>query len=124
MLASKWVVLTVVCVLALTMLAVAGSMPGVADVQKISFDAPIRIGDNLLPQGSYEVRHVMEGENHIMVFRDLNRKKAPEVRTKCTLVALGQKADQTQKVYTLNTKNEQVLQALIFRGDTAKHVFE
>jgi hypothetical protein len=120
---SKWAVVTVVCVVVLGGIALAGTMPGVADVQRISFTDPIRIGTTLVPQGNYEVRHVMEGENHIMVFKALDQKKVPEVRIKCTLVPLAEKAKETQKIYTVNAAKEEVLQELVFRGDTAKHVF-
>jgi hypothetical protein len=122
--ASKWLIAVAVCAMTLAATAMASAMPGVADLQKISFDSPIRIGATLVPAGNYEVRHVMEGEDHIMVFHDMNRKKAPEVRIKCTLVPLGQKADETQKIYSINAAKEQVLQELVFRGDTAKHVFQ
>ena len=120
---SKWAVVTVVCVVVLGGIALAGTMPGVADVQRISFTDPIRIGTTLVPQGNYEVRHVMEGENHIMVFKALDQKKVPEVRIKCTLVPLAEKAKETQKIYTVNAAKEEVLQELVFRGDSAKHVF-
>jgi hypothetical protein len=120
---SKWLVATVMCVVVLAGIALAGSMPGVADVQRISFTDPIRIGSTLVPQGNYEVRHVMEGENHIMVFKALDQKKVPEVRVKCTLVPLAEKAKETEKIYTVNAAKEEVLQELVFRGDTAKHVF-
>ena len=120
---SKWAVVTVVCVVVLAGIALAGTMPGVADVQRISFTDPIRIGTTLVPQGNYEVRHVMEGENHIMVFKALDQKKVPEVRIKCTLVPLAEKAKETQKIYTVNAAKEEVLQELVFRGDSAKHVF-
>ncbi len=121
--ASKWLMVTAVCVVVLGAVAIAGSMPGVADVQRISFTDPIRIGATLVPQGNYEVRHVMDGQDHIMVFKALDKKSVPEVRIKCTLVPLAQKADQTQKIYTINAAKEEVLQELVFRGDTAKHVF-
>lgn len=121
---SKWLLVMAVCVVGLTVMAVGSAMPGVADVQKISFDSPIRIGGTLVPAGNYEVRHVMEGETHIMVFHDVNRKKAPEVRVKCTLVPLAQKADLTQKIYVVNAAKEEVLQELVFQGDTAKHVLQ
>jgi hypothetical protein len=122
--ASKQLVIMTVCVLVVAGMALAGNMPGVADVQKINFLSPIRIGTTLVRQGNYEVRHVMEGQDHIMVFRALDQKKVPEVRIKCTLVPLAEKAKETQKIYTVNTAKEEVLQELIFRGDTAKHVFQ
>jgi len=120
---SRWMAVAVVCVVVLAGIALAGSMPGVADVQRISFTSPIWVGTTLLPKGDYKVRHVMEGENHIMVFRALDQKGAPEVRIKCTLVPLTQKATQTQKIHTTNAAKEEVLQELIFSGDKAKHVF-
>jgi hypothetical protein len=42
---------------------------------------------------------------------------------KCQLVPLQEKAPQTEVLYGHDEKNEDVLQELIFRGDTAKHVF-
>jgi hypothetical protein len=96
---------------------------GIRDVSRITFAVPMRVGTALLPAGDYTVRHTMEGQEHIMVFQSV-RGKGPEVKVKCTLVPLGQKADQTQTIYTLNAANERVLQELIIRGDTAKHVFQ
>ena len=122
--ASKWLMVMAVCAMGLAATAMASAMPGVADVQKVSFDSPIRIGGTLVPAGDDEVRHVMEGENHIRVFYDISRKNSREVRVKCTLVSLGQKADQTQKIYVVNAASEQVPEELIFRGDMAKHVLQ
>jgi len=117
-------VLAVVGVLALGVLATAeNNKYGVADVAKINFTGPVRIGDAQLPAGDYEVRHTMEGENHIMVFHQLNVTRAAEARVKCTLVPLSQKATRTATTYTMNASNEQVVQEIVFRGDTAKHVF-
>lgn len=104
--------------------AVAGQNPlGVADTYRVTFVEKIRIADQVLPQGNYEIRHVMEGQDHIMVFRQLGVRKPVEVRAKCTLVQLSEKAKDTQKIYIQNAANEWVLQELIFKGDTAKHVF-
>lgn len=118
---------TLVCALALVSLLVCGAQAeeknlGIRDVTRITFATPIRVGTALLPAGDYLVRHTMEGQEHIMVFQAV-RGKTPEVKVKCTLVPLEQKADQTQTIYTLNAANERVLQALIVQGDRAKHVF-
>ena len=96
---------------------------GVSDVRKVTLSAPTRVGDVLLPQGDYEVRHMMEAENHIMVFQQLRAYKPAQARVKCNLVALKEKADQTQVIYELNGANERVLRTLRFRGDLAEHVF-
>jgi hypothetical protein len=115
--------LAVAVVLAVTLASAGQNKSGVADLQKITFLDPIRVGDTLLPQGNYEVRHVMEGENHIMMFKQLGVNKPAVARVQCTLVQLKAKADQTQKIYVLSANNERVLRELIFRGDLSKHVF-
>lgn len=96
---------------------------GVSDVRKVSFGAAMRVGDVLLPPGDYEVRHVMEAENHIMVFKKMDASKATEARVKCNLVTLKQKAERDEVIYQINAANERVLQTLRFRGDLAEHVF-
>jgi len=101
----------------------AENQMGIRDNYKVSFSEKVRVADTLLPKGSYEIRHVMEGSDHIMVFRQLGTKKPVEVRAKCTLVPLSEKASGDQKIYLLNAANERVLHELVFKGDHAKHVF-
>jgi hypothetical protein len=96
---------------------------GVSDTQKVTFNEPIKVGDVLLPKGEYNVQHTMEGENHVMVFTQITRGTAASTRVKCQLVPLPEKAQQTQVLYGHDQKDGHVLQELIFRGDTAKHVF-
>ena len=116
--------MVVLCLLGLSVMLNAGQNKfGVADTRQISFTDPIRIGGTLVPKGSYTVLHTMQGEEHIMVFTQEKGRNPVEVKVKCTLVPLGAKADQTQAVWVLNAANERVLRELIFRGDTAKHVF-
>ena len=111
------------CVVAFASMAIAGpDSMGIRDVRNVNFVAPIRVGTSVLPAGEYVVRHTMEGQEHIMVFQ-AKQGKTPEVKVKCTLVPLGQKAVHDQTIYLLNATNERVLQELVFRGDTSKHVF-
>lgn len=107
----------------LSAFAVAGQEMGIADLYKVTFSEKVRVADTLLPAGNYEIRHVMEGSNHIMVFRQVGVKKPVEVRAKCTLVPLDEKAAENQKYYVLNDANERVLHELVFKGDKAKHMF-
>ena len=107
----------------LTLVATAGKNNlGFTDLAQVTFATPVRVGATLLPAGVYTVRHTMEGADHVMVFQPA-RSKGSEVKAKCTLVQLGKKADQTRTVYEVNASNERVLRELVFRGDTAKHVF-
>ena len=107
--------------LALSFVALASENNfGIRDVSKITFNEPIRIGTALLPAGDYVVRHSMEGEDHIMAFERARSKDVFKV--KCNLVPLAKKAERNETVYEV-TGNERVLHELVFRGDTAKHVF-
>lgn len=116
-------ILVLLCVFVLGAVAAAENQMGIADQYRVNFSEKVRVADTLLPKGDYEIRHVMEGSDHIMVFRQLGSKKPVEVRAKCTLVPLGAKANKDEKVYTLNAANERVLHELVFKGDRAKHVF-
>jgi len=121
---SKIAILVVLSVVGLTGLAVAGQNKfGVADNRSLTLTAPTRVGDVLLPQGVYQVVHTMEGEEHVMVFKQANKREPVEVRVKCKLAPLGQKATRDEQGYSLNAANERVLHRLIFRGDSAEHVF-
>lgn len=113
-----------ICVFGLTLLASAGQNKfGIADNRTITFADPTRVGDVLLPTGDYQVKHTMDGQNHIMVFRQLHTGKPAEARVKCQLVDLKSKAKHTEQIYVLNAANERVLHILVFEGDTAQHVF-
>ena len=111
------------CLLWFSICAVGQNSMGVADRYWISFSEQVMVADKLLPSGSYEIRHVMEGPDHMMVFRQVGVKNPIEVHAKCTLVALSAKAEQSRKIFELNAANERVLKELTFKGDTAKHVF-
>jgi hypothetical protein len=94
---------------------------GIKEVNHVKFDNPVRIGTESLPAGEYTVRHTMQGEEHIMVFQ--RRFSNQEFKVKCNLVPLERKADQSQTVYQI-AGNDRIVQELVFRGDTAKHVFQ
>jgi hypothetical protein len=108
--------------LVLTLMAMAADKNlGISDVRHVRFQDPVRIGNNLLKAGEYEVRHTMQGEEHIMVFTSQPGKE--QVKVKCNLVPLAQKADRTATTYEMNAANEKVVREMVFRGDSAKHVF-
>lgn len=77
-----------------------------------------KIGTQVLTAGEYKVTHVMEGAEHIMVFKQGKQ----EYRVKCNLEPLSAKADATQVWYEPDANGARVLQAIVFRGDTVRHV--
>jgi hypothetical protein len=120
----KFVAVIAMCVLVLGLVASASQNKfGVADSRNINFSAPTRVGGVLLPKGDYTVRHTMEGENHIMVFKQVKTNKPTEAKVKCQLVPLAQKALRDEQTFTFNAAKERVLHTLIFKGDSAQHVF-
>jgi|SRR5208282_1857047 len=116
-------VIALMCVMVLGLVSVAENQMGIRDTYKVSFSEQVRVADTVLPQGEYQIRHLMEGSDHIMVFRQLGSKNPVEVRAKCTLVKLAAKALRDEKIYTVNSKNERVLYELVFKGDLASHQF-
>jgi hypothetical protein len=116
------VLVLIVLTLSGTLLA-AGNQYGVADRREISLDHPAWVGGVLLPSGTYEVRHSMEGEDHIMLFRQMNVKRPAEVRVKCTLTAVTKPIERTEIGFRQTTSKEFVLNRLAFKGDRAEHRF-
>src|SRR3954451_16288962 len=99
----KLITVIAVCVLGTSLILSAGQNKfGVMDTRQVTFDNPMRVGEVLLPSGQYQVLHTMDGENHIMIFKQLRTKNPTEAKVKCTLVPLAKKAPQTQKTYLLN----------------------
>jgi len=116
-------VLAVIVILGATTLLVAkDNSMGVANSRDITFSAPTVVAGTLLPTGEYKVLHEMQGSTHYMIFKQINGKA--EVKAKCNLVPLTEKAKTTEQRYTENAKNERVLVEMTFRGDNAKHVLE
>ena len=122
---SKRIVATVVAALMMTlcvsvMLTATDNPMGVAPKQTLTLYEPTVIGETLVPAGTYTVTHEMQGQTHIMIFKQVGGKT--EVKTTCTLVPLNAKAQRTEQRYAENAKNQKVLVEMSFRGDTAKHV--
>jgi hypothetical protein len=123
--ATKIAAVLAILVFCFSTLALAGHNKfGVSDSQRIVFSKAVRVGDTVLPKGEYKVEHTMQGEEHIMVFTQMNASKPATTKAKCQLVTLPKKAEQTAFTYQSKGSEAAVLQELIFKGDTAKHVFE
>ena len=120
---SKVLMLAMVGVMALAVVAQAGNSKfGVGDVRTVTFSDEFRIGEALLPSGDYEIRHVMDGKDHVMVFHKLSG-KAVAVRVKCSLKPLTEKAVQSQQVFGVKAANERGLVSLVFRGESTQARF-
>lgn len=102
------------------MVAATDNMAGVKTKQDITLSQPTVVGGTLLPAGEYKINHEMQGTEHIMIFKQVGGKA--EVKAKCNLVPLNEKARTTEQRFSENAKNERVLVEMQFQGDTSKHV--
>jgi len=97
---------------------------GVADQRQLTLFRQAKIGDTLVRAGDYKVLHLMEGDEHVMLFKQLGvpAKKAVVVKVKCTLKPLPEIARTNEQRYQLED-GVQVLVMLQFKGDKAQHIF-
>ena len=86
----------------------------------IKFSSPIQVGTTLLPAGDYKVQHLMEGENHIMVFKSSANKEV--ARVNCKMVELPKKADESSRIFA-EEDGRRVLRGITFRGEKYRHEF-
>lgn len=114
------VTLAVVTIFACTAMLAKDNPMGIADKQTVSFTTPTIVAATLLPAGTYNITHEMNGQTHVMIFKQVNGKA--EARANCNLVPLKTKAQRTEQRFTVNAKNERVLQEMTFTGDKATHV--
>jgi hypothetical protein len=95
---------------------------GIAAKQTITFSAPTVVAGELLPAGNYNVTHEMQGQTHIMIFKQIGG--TVEAKAKCTLMPLNAKATHSEQHFKENAKNQRVLVEMTFYGDRATHVLE
>jgi hypothetical protein len=109
-------VLLITCV---GLAAMVWAQEGFKRTRTVDLTNQAKVGSQVLPAGQYKVSHTMEGAEHVMLFQ----KGDQQYRVKCNMEPLTQKARATQYFYEHAT-GERVLQAIEFRGDTVRHVFE
>ena len=91
---------------------------GFKGTRTVSLSEQTKIGAQMLLAGEYKLTHSMEGTEHIMVFKQGKQ----EYRVKCNMEPLNAKAGETQFWYENDASGQRVLQAIVFKGDTVRHV--
>jgi hypothetical protein len=114
------VVLAVITIFACTTMLAKDNPMGIADKQTVNFTAPTIVAGTLLPAGTYDVSHEMNGQTHVMIFKQVNGKAT--AKANCNLVPLKAKAQRSEQRFTTDAKNERVLQEMTFQGDKATHI--
>ncbi len=89
---------------------------------EVNFKSDTRVGDALLPAGAYQFQHIVEGDDHVAVFKKAGTGKGV-ARVKCMIEPLGEKAKQTTIYSAKNAAGENVIQQILVGGENVKHVF-
>jgi|CXWL01.1.fsa_nt_gi hypothetical protein len=96
---------------------------------EIVFDSSVRVGDQLLKEGTYQIQHVMNGEDHIIVFRKMSRDSLSQLitgkeiaRVKCRVEPLGEKAKHSGIRFGTNAAGEKTVEDVHMRGESVKHL--
>jgi hypothetical protein len=117
---STFVILIAVVLILVGSLAAKDNPMGIAAKQTVTFTQPTLVGGTLLPAGDYNITHEMQGQTHIMIFKQIGG--TAETKATCTLVPLTAKATHSEQQFKQNAKNERVLISMTFAGDKATHM--
>ncbi len=109
---------TLLTVLGLS-LFVGAQEPGFPGSREVILSQNALVGSQVLPAGTYQVTHMMEGAEHVLVFMQ-NQK---QFRVRCRLEPLLEKARITLYWYDQSVRSQPVLQWIEFRGDVIRYVF-
>lgn len=120
-------------ILGLPALAQHEDMVRIGKKQVIPFDTPVRVGDTLLKPGDYQIQHVMEGQDHVIVFTKMShaapgnnppsRPTKEVTRVKCRVEPLGEKAKHGGMRFGTNAAGEKTVEEVHIQGENVKHVF-
>jgi hypothetical protein len=108
-----------VAVVAFSLLLLAEQNFGLNRTKSITFRENVTIASQVLPAGDYKVTHLMEGDNHIMLFKTARK----QFRIGCSIVPLPSKSRDTQLLYEQQGE-ARVLTGMTFKGDSFQHRFE
>jgi hypothetical protein len=90
------VAFVIVAVLVLTGTLFAGSNKYGVARRQIALSQAAWVGDVLVPAGNSEVRHRMDGTEHVMLFHQMNSRHPEEARVKCSLMSVARPIEQTR----------------------------
>ena len=116
---AKTLVFVLLVTIAAGAFAADTSSPRTGKTWSITFFGSTKVGTTMLPAGDYKAQHLVDGDNHVLVFKDTDNKE--RARVNCTIEQLGSKADKTAYETDKNDAGEKVFQSVVFGGDRYKH---
>ncbi|HEX9002229.1 MAG TPA: hypothetical protein VGB07_20140 [Blastocatellia bacterium] len=98
---------------------------------EVHFTSEVKAGDTVLKSGMYQVQHLTEGEDHVIVFKEMgmgagykmgNTPVGKEVaRLKCIVEPVEKKVSNTKITLRTNNKGEKELAEIQVAGEAFKH---
>jgi hypothetical protein len=99
----------------------------------VRFSEKVRVGDRLLEPGMYHVQHIVEGTDHVFVFkpvtmpagyREYSMVEGREVvRLKCRVEPVSKAVNNTKIALGQNAAGERIIEEIQVAGEKAKHIF-
>ncbi len=100
---------------------------------EIHFNIPVKAGGVVLQPGMYQVQHVVEAGDHIVVFKAMEMPagyrhgntpvaKEASARIKCTVEPAGTKVSNTKITLRTNLAGEKEIAEVQFPGEAFKHL--
>ena len=96
----------------------------------------LRVGGALLKPGMYQVQHLLEGDNHVITFREIDMRYAyreptmmalpagaEAARVQCKIEPANKQWKSTTVILRTNTEGEKEVYEVRVRGENVKHVF-
>ena len=102
----------------------------------IHTNSTLRVGGALLKPGMYQVQHLLEGDNHVITFREIDMRytyKEPAMmalpagaeaaRVQCNTEPANKKWRSTTLLLRTNAAGEREVAEVRIKGENVKHVF-
>ncbi len=106
----------------------------VGKVGKLHIGSSVMVGNTLLKPGMYQVQHVTEGENHLIIFQNIrmgykssmgNQTLGEEVvRVKCRIEPVGRSWKDTRLHVERNNSGLRVVTEVQIAGENVVHKFD
>ncbi len=99
----------------------------------VKFSSKVMVGDRLLEPGMYHVQHVVEGTDHVIIFKPVTMPAGYKeysmvegkeiVRLTCRAEPVAKAVSNTKITLGRNASGERVIEEVQVPGEKVKHVF-
>jgi hypothetical protein len=101
---------------------------------EVHFNIPVKAGGAVLQPGMYQVQHLVEGGDHIVIFKEMEMpagyrhsnipvSKEAAARVKCNIEPVDTKVSNTKITLRTNAAGEKEIAEVQVAGEAFKHLF-